>query len=553
MRRIGLYSDVHANLPALQAVLDHMQAEGITERYCLGDLVGYGPHPVEVIARMRAIGDTVVQGNFDRALGARLRDSGSNLPTPQETLDAAESYAYTIAAMSREDERYLSALPREIVLEIDGVRILLCHGTPRRMNEIVAPDAAGSLLVSLVRGAGVDAVCCGHVHVPFHRSIPTEAGVCHWVNAGSVGRPRDGDPRAAWVELALGTHQEVLTRAVEDLACRRVGETDLWLSAHLHRVAYDTESVVRDTVARGLPATLASALSTGSETRHTLSPSSVSEPHDHRHGHRDGVLRRAFSTISGGASHGCGAVGEGRQCTCALGDRIAAYECFAALYRDPPASAPGAAARLATAMRSCRKNPHLDDRAIEVARDEALHALERPAGLEAFAAERVRLHGEPGRFDPFVHVLSPSELTYLAGDEAGNAAGLEALYAAAGFTSAGDGSGDIGHISVELAFMAHCLRRGPAADSDSLGLAHDFFVGHLADWAVLLAVVTAQQATEPVMRYVGLALDKYLICEAGTFRAAVPEYCEMRERGSASGVLSSARTDGLHHQGGGPQ
>lgn len=126
MRRIGLYSDVHANLPALEAVLAHMHAEGITERYCLGDLVGYGPHPAEVITKIRALGDQVVQGNFDRAIGARLRDAGRSFSTPQETLDAAESYAYTIAVIDIEHERFLSSLPRHIPVDVGDARMCCC-------------------------------------------------------------------------------------------------------------------------------------------------------------------------------------------------------------------------------------------------------------------------------------------------------------------------------------------------------------------------------------------------------------------------------------------
>jgi predicted phosphodiesterase len=553
MRRIGLYSDVHANLPALQAVLDHMHAEGITERYCLGDLVGYGPHPAEVVERMRALGDPVVQGNYDRALGARLRDSGGGFSTPQETLDAAESFAFTIAAVSPQDERYLSALPREIALQIDGARILLCHGTPRRINELIPRDAIGTLLVTLAREAGADVVCCGHVHAPFHRSVPTEDGVCHWVNAGSVGRPRDGDPRAAWVELVLGTYEEVLSRAPEDLACRRVGGTELWLSVHPHRVVYDTEAVVRDTIAHGLPATLASAFATGSEARETLVPTSVTHPAEHGKSRLADEPHHTSPGVQMGAPRERGAAESGRQCVCALEGRIAAYESFAAIFHDPPTVVRTAVTSLATAMRSCRKNPHLDDAAIETARIGATAALATAAGREAFAAERVRLYGEPGRFDPFRHVLSASELTYLSVDDASSRAGLEALYDGAGFSRPRHEAECVGHISVELAFMAYCLRQASDARTGRLGTAHDFFTRHLAEWAVLFAVVTAQQADEPVMRYAGLALDKYLICEAATFRTAVPEYCEMRKRGGRPGVVSSARTNDSELQGGGPR
>jgi hypothetical protein len=178
-------------------------------------------------------------------------------------------------------------------------------------------------------------------------------------------------------------------------------------------------------------------------------------------------------------------------------------------------------------MRTCRKNPHVDDQAMHAAYLEAVAALKTADGRAAFLAERERLYGDCRRFDPFNHVLSATEITYLTGEEDGNRASLEVVYETADFVPAEFEGGCVGHISVEMAFMAHCLVCG--AGGDRLALAREFFVEHLADWAVLFAVVTAQQACEPVMRYAGLALDKYLICEAATFRTAVPEYCEARQ------------------------
>jgi len=528
MRRIALYSDVHANLPALEAVYADMDAAGVRERYCLGDLVGYGPYPAEAIERIRASGDRVVQGNYDRALGARLRDAGSSFSTPQETLDGAESYAHTIAALTPHDERYLSALARGIVLDVDGARVLLCHGSPRRINETVARDTPGAALISLVRGADVDAVCCGHTHVPFHRAVPTGEGVCHWINAGSVGRPRDGDPRAAWVELSFGSHAEVLERAPEDLACRRVGESDVWLSVRIHRIAYDTAAVMRDIVSQGLPATLAAALGCGSENHQTLVSTSLTQPTEVPAA-PVAMSRAPLDACESAPDDGCGS--DGMRCTCAWEDRVSAYECFESVFRDPPEIVSAAVRRLEPAMRTCRAHPQVDDDLVAGAYRQAVSALATPAGRADFEAERERLYGRCRHFDPFTHVLSASELTYLEGDLLANRAELEALYASVGFVPVVAEDECVAHISVEMAFMAHCLRHLPGG-TEGLGVARDFFVGHLADWAVLFAVVTVRNAQEPVMRYAGLALDKYLACEAATFRTAVPQYCEMRDGSS---------------------
>lgn len=526
MRRIALYSDVHANLPALEAVYAAMAAEACEERYCLGDLVGLGPRPQEVVLRVRASGDAVVQGNYDRAIGSHLRSPGSDFLTPQEALDGAEAYAFTIAETDRAIADYLYALPRDRMIEEGGNRIVLCHGTPRFVSEIVPLDAPSPLMVALAREADAEVVCCGHTHAPFHRSIPTEDGVVHWVNVGSVGRPRDGDPRAVWVELVLGTQEDVVGQAHADTAARRVGASDRWLGVNVHRVPYDAESVVRDMVRRGLPHTLAAGLRIGLED----------------HDAAEAAARRAeqAGADAGGAGAptpdadealSCGHAAS-EQCSCMLDDRIAAYESLARIYRGKLAEVSPAVRRLRTAMRSCRINRNVNEAAILEAFHAADIALRTADGRAAFEAERDRLYGLESGFDPFSHVLSPDESTYVSGDIADQIARIEAAYAEAVFSAPEVRTGfhPPGHISSELDFVAHCLRGAAAGDTRALARAHDFFIEHLAEWGVLFAVVVGQQAREPVMRYAGLALDKFLTCEGSTFRHAVPEHCHLRMR-----------------------
>ena len=527
MRRIALYSDIHANLPAFEAVLADMDSEDVAERYCLGDFVGYGPHPNEVIARFRKTGDRTVQGNYDRAIGAHLADSGSRFATPQETLDGAESYGHTVSTVEPEAGAFLRDLEHEIRLDIDGARVVLCHGSPRHTTEIVPPDAPPAFLVSLARDAGADVVCCAHTHVPYHRSIPTERGVFHWVNAGAVGRPRDGDARAAWTEVAIGARDEVLGRAPEDLACRRVGETGVWLAVRVHRVSYDVESVVADMEAVGLPVTLAEGLRTGSEEREVMAPSGVSRSVDAAPAGVENPAHPVVVETRRSSSHTRDA--DGLECSCPLSDRIAAYEALASVFRDRSLDVAESVRRLRSVMQSCHVNPHVDEAVLAQAFRAADLALRTRAGREAFESERRRLYGDSGAFDPFTHVLSASELTYLSGDAAAHADELERVYREAGFVAPSTATGPCrpGDISAELLFMAHCLRQVAHGQIDMAERGRDFFTEHVGDWAVLFAVVTAKQAGEPVMRYAGLALDKHLLCEAATFRRARPDRCEM--------------------------
>lgn len=516
MRRLALYSDVHGNAVAFEAVLKDIAANGVEEHYCLGDLVGLGPRPNEVVALARESGSAIVQGNYDRAIGAHLCSPGSDFPTPQEELDGAESYGFTVAETSHEAADFLFALPRELRLEEGGAELLLCHGTPRSLSGYVGPDAQAHHLVSLAKAAVADVVCSGHSHVPFHRSIPTENGVVHWVNAGSVGRPRDGDPRASWTEVVAGTKAEVLQHAAVDTACRPIGDRDVWLGVIVHRVAYDVEEVVRDMVRLGLPATLAAGLKAGLE-EHDIAAGGLRRADD--------LKATSFVVQEPSLELACGHTAE--NCTCMFDDRTAAYEALARVLRGDISEVSAAVRRLRIAMRGCRINRHVNEEAIVLAFEGADFALRTSAGRTAFVEERERLYGLGAGFDPFINVLSPDETTYLAGEREGQIAGLKECYREAMFDSSLTGEGrDPGHISTELAFMAHCLRAVSTGDSRALDRAREFFLHHLGQWGVLFAVVVGQQATEPVMRYAGLALDKHLSCESQFFRQTTAPYGE---------------------------
>lgn len=243
MHRIALFSDIHGNLTALDAVLADIGASRVAERYCLGDLVGYGPDPAGVIDRVRALGIPVIAGNYDDGIGTRRGECGCYYATDAARADGAASYTFTEPLVDDERAAWLAALPREIRLEVDGLRVLLAHGSPRRIDEYLLPDRSDSQLARLAEEAGADVVCVGHVHIPYHRTIAGPDGRrIDYVSTGSVGKPKDGDPRACWVELAVGGPDVV--------------------SATFHRVPYDVESVAKAMLDAGLPPTLADALKT---------------------------------------------------------------------------------------------------------------------------------------------------------------------------------------------------------------------------------------------------------------------------------------------------
>lgn len=263
LRRFALISDIHANLPALDAVLADIGALGVSERYCLGDLVGYGPHPAEVIDRIRSLGVPTVRGNYDDGIGFRRGECGCYYPSDRAEALGRDSYAFTAGALDDADADWLAALPDDIRLEERDLRVLLAHGSPRRINEYLLPDRADRQLARLAREAGVDVVCVGHVHVPYHRAMTAEDGArVHYVSSGSVGKPKDGDPRAGWVEVVIGDADDVALVAPHDDAAGAAGSGDTWVAAATHRVTYDVDAVAADMLAAGLPPELAEALRT---------------------------------------------------------------------------------------------------------------------------------------------------------------------------------------------------------------------------------------------------------------------------------------------------
>ena len=152
--------------------------------------------------RLRSLGIPTIRGNYDDGIGNRRGECGCYYVTEQAKTDGAASYAFTDAALDDADHEWLAALPDDIRFEHDGVRVLLAHGSPRKINEYLLLDREDKQLARLADQAEADVVCIGHIHIPYHRNMTAADGrTVHYVSSGSVGKPKDGDPRAGWVEL----------------------------------------------------------------------------------------------------------------------------------------------------------------------------------------------------------------------------------------------------------------------------------------------------------------------------------------------------------------
>jgi putative phosphoesterase len=233
--RVAVVTDIHANLPALQAVLARIDELGVERVYCGGDLVGYGPHPNEVCAWIEERGIPTIYGNYDYAIARDLEDCGCAYVDQHDRALGQQSVAWTLEHTDRVAKDFMRELPFDLRFDVGARHVHLVHGSPRKVNEYLFEDKPARLYERLAAAEDADALVFGHTHRPWVR----EHGGVLFVNCGSVGKPKDGDPRGAF--------------AVLDGAS---GE----LRATIERVDYDAESVAREVAAAGLPAEYAEKL-----------------------------------------------------------------------------------------------------------------------------------------------------------------------------------------------------------------------------------------------------------------------------------------------------
>jgi predicted phosphodiesterase len=188
--------------------------------YCLGDLVGYNIWPNEVINEVRRRGIPTIAGNYDFGIGRTSDDCGCAYKTDIEKSNGAVSISYTNQIVKEEERRYLRTLPAHIKVEFqlnnDKLNLLLVHGSPRRINEYLFEDREEKSLLRIMQDAEADIMCFGHTHKPYHRTLHSElAGGNHYrhaINIGSVGKPKDGDPRGGYVLLHINENTSVLDK-----------------------------------------------------------------------------------------------------------------------------------------------------------------------------------------------------------------------------------------------------------------------------------------------------------------------------------------------------
>ena len=271
-QRIAILSCIHGNMAALEAVWDDISNQGVDQIYCLGDLVGYGPFPNEVIRFITDNNIPTVQGCWDEGIGMEKEDCGCKFITEEDAENGHAAFEWTRSEITESNRKFLGDLyfGQRVTKSAAGT-LLLVHGSPRSTGEYLMESTHDLILFERAATGDCDVLICGHTHVPFVREIEgtlrvtAEMGVKDaiqkelgmvkgaaprevrlkpklLVNAGSVGEPRHGGVEATYVIF------NTETKAVE-----------------IRGVPYDVESTVKALKKSGLPESFAARLQRGQE------------------------------------------------------------------------------------------------------------------------------------------------------------------------------------------------------------------------------------------------------------------------------------------------
>jgi predicted phosphodiesterase len=239
-RRIAVFGGVYSNAPALRAMLADARARDVEAVFCLGDVGGFGPHPDRVYPLLRQAGVHVLQGNYDEALVSGRPDCGCGYTDPRDNHFARIAYMYTLAQTSADNRAWLATLPGRRRLRLGGHRLLMCHGSPRAINEFLWDSATPSgLLKRLLQEGDADMLLCTHTGMKWHRAV---GDAMHAVNVGVIGRPENDGAPGGWYTIVTATPG---------------------IDVEFVPVHYDTEALAREIEREGLPPEFAETIRTG--------------------------------------------------------------------------------------------------------------------------------------------------------------------------------------------------------------------------------------------------------------------------------------------------
>ena len=201
--KIAVISDIHSNIYALDSVLADIETKDVDMIVCTGDLVGYGTRPNEVIQTLKKNKILTIMGNYDDAIGNLKIVCGCDYPDPKDSEKAGLSMHFTGQTTTNENKEYLRNLPKELIFTFDNKTIRFVHGSTRLINEYLKENSkeADEVMSELVE----DILVCGHTHIPYVKYY----GEKLLVIAGSVGKPKTGNPNANYVIIDIKNEDEI--------------------------------------------------------------------------------------------------------------------------------------------------------------------------------------------------------------------------------------------------------------------------------------------------------------------------------------------------------
>ncbi|MFG6100732.1 metallophosphoesterase family protein [Leptothoe sp. EHU-05/26/07-4] len=255
--KLAVISCIHGNYEALNAVLSDIDAQKADQIYCLGDLVGYGPYPNEVVDRIRSLEIPTCQGCWDEDIVEGLNACECSYPSQLAEQRGKLAHEWTNTEIRPDVREYLATLP----LSLKRDNLCFVHGSPNSQHEYLLPSMDGFAALERVLSTDADVLFCGHTHVPYVRELADtklsvtvkspaqtegsqqfQAELKRIINAGSVGEPRHGRPNATYVLYDTETTQVTL-----------------------REVAYDYTRTCLAILEKGLPAIFAWRLARGME------------------------------------------------------------------------------------------------------------------------------------------------------------------------------------------------------------------------------------------------------------------------------------------------
>ncbi|HWS83408.1 MAG TPA: metallophosphoesterase family protein [Ktedonobacteraceae bacterium] len=240
---LAVFGGCYNNYLALQATLDDAYLRGASVIYCLGDMGGFGPYPDRIFSLLWKYEVICIQGNYDHSVGNRLADCGCGYTDPRDNYYAQISYDYTLAKTADRYKDWLRNLPSRIQLHLANQRILMVHGSPRRVNEFLwestTPDP---FLAKLFTDYEADIILCTHTGIQWQRQLPDGQ---HIINVGGIGRPPNDGQTTVWYAL-LTVHPEYSR-----------------IECELLPVAYDHERLAYEMRKEELPEEFAQTILTG--------------------------------------------------------------------------------------------------------------------------------------------------------------------------------------------------------------------------------------------------------------------------------------------------